>query len=526
MSRNRALLTDVLRGAWGFQGFVMSDFVFGTRGNAADCLLAGLDVDMPFQAKYKRRLAEAAAADANVREALVQAATRVATQIARFSPSTSAPDINAAEHAALALEAARKSIVLLKNDDNVLPLLDAGARIHVVGRLADMVNLGDRGSSNSARALPSTSSNAATPARPSGSVSTPLQALRRRFANVTHSLDADATAQIAAAAVTLVFAGRTWRDEGEFVKPAVTPALARDCIPAPGLADVPALARLAAAQLREMVFATERDDNGGGGFGVGGDLEYLGLAHDQVRCIVDCAALKGRRVVVVLQAGSCVMVEGWIDRVAGVVMAWYGGEQGAEALVDILAGTTNPSGKMPVATPRRMDHLVRFDRTARVVEYGLFDHGQVHLDRCGHRARFPLGFGLSYTRFALRLLAVRSVAEEEGVLVDVEVANVGPRSGGDVVMAFVHASASKVDRAVALLKAFQRVQVDAGERVTVALHVPARAFAHFEQGRFVVEEGAEFWVSVSDCAGEPLQDAQAEGRAARVDFTAWSAAQQ
>jgi len=153
MSRNRALLADVLRGAWGFQGFVMSDFVFGTRGNAKDCLLAGLDVDMPFQAKYRRHLAAAAAVDADVREALVQAATRVATQIARFTPpssSSAAPNVDAAEHAALALEAARKSIVLLKNDDDVLPLLGTGARIHVVGRLAHMVNLGDRGSSNSA----------------------------------------------------------------------------------------------------------------------------------------------------------------------------------------------------------------------------------------------------------------------------------------------------------------------------------------------------------------------------------------
>jgi len=348
-------------------------------------------------------------------------------------------------------------------------------------------------------------------------VSTPLQALRRRFANVTYRVDADA-AQIADAAVTLVFVGRTWRDEGEFVKPVVTPALARDCIPAPGLSDLPALAKLAAAQLRETLLgASAMHDGRDGGFGVGGDLEYLGLAHDQVRLIVECAAAS-RRVVVVLQARSCVMVEGWIDRVAGVVMAWYGGEQGADALADVLAGATNPSGKMPVATPRRMDHLVRFDRTARAVEYGLFDHGQVHLDRCGHRARFPLGFGLSYTRFELRLLAVRS-SDEAVVHVDVEAANAGSRSGAEVVMAFVHATASKVERAVALLKAFQRVELQAGERVTVTLSVPMRAFAHFEQGRFVVDEGAEFWLSVNDCAGEPLAGAKAAGRAALVDFT-------
>src|SRR4051794_20645636 len=149
--QNRELLTDILKATWGFQGFVMTDFIWGMR-DARTAALAGQDVEMPFRNHFDRDLRQLVEAGEVPESRVDDAALRVLRQLVRFGQGRDAadygPDVVASEaHRALAREAARKGIVLLKNERGALPLTGIG-RLAVLGRLAAVANTGDGGSSN------------------------------------------------------------------------------------------------------------------------------------------------------------------------------------------------------------------------------------------------------------------------------------------------------------------------------------------------------------------------------------------
>lgn len=426
---NPELLDEILRGDWGFRGFVESDWFLGTR-STAEALRAGLDIEMPHPFRRADDKIEDALAAGEITEADIHRAARrsvyqkIAWKLADDGVAgKSRPDesvVECDEHVALAREAAEKSIVLLRNENGLLPLPRAeGFSIAVVGDLADEVNLGDRGSSMVQSSL----------------VTKPLDGIRAAAGDATvqhFASDADLAA-LADFDVAVVVAGLTYRDEGEFIPTAQQEAEGND------------LAR-------------------------GGDRERLELPDAQ-RDLIRRAAAAARRTVVVLQGGSAICVRDWIDEVDALLMAWYGGREGGHGLARVLFGDVSPSGRLPVSIPRSSDDLVPWDVTALRVEHDLL-HGYRWLNHHGIAPEFPFGFGLSYTRFALSALHVER--GDDAFVCRVDVGNEGDRPGACVVQLYVGCRESRVFRVPRELRGFGRMELAPGERATLEIEVPDR----------------------------------------------------
>ena len=475
-----ALLTEILRDQWGFEGFVITDFIFGLR-DPVGSVRAGLDVEMPFAQQRAIALREALTSGEISRAELDAPATRVVTTLLRFAdrlraPTPSTSVMAAPEHRALARRAALESIVLLTNRDDVLPLDPSMLQsIAVLGRLAAVANLGDGGSS------------AVHPP----SVVTPLDGLRAALpdAEVVHS-DVDvAIARDADAAVVVV--GYTKADEGEYVDANTSAALfglfppmddgrlGRDAAMPPLPPAPPALP----LTRDEAVMAT------------GGDRRSLRLTEGDEELIRAVAAINPNTIVAVMSGSAVVMP--WIDVPAATLMLWYPGMEGGHALADVLLGAVAPSGHLPFAVPRREADLVHFDPDAAAETYDLF-HGQWHLHRSATPAAFPFGFGLSTTSFAMWTREI----EIDNDLVRVKVVNVGPRDGATVVQIYAGYEDSAYERPSSRLVGFVRVEIPVGVAVDVAVRVDLRMLDVRVDGKMVREPGL-VWLRAAFHADDP-----------------------
>jgi beta-glucosidase len=423
---NVELLDEILRQDWGFRGFVESDWFLGARSTAAS-LNAGMDIEMPAGFRFADDKLEEALTSGELSEDVIHRNARrsvyqkVAWQLTEDGVAgQERPDVavvECEEHVALAREAAEKSIVLLKNEADVLPLTTGpGVSIAVVGDLADSANLGDRGSSM------------VTPS----SISLPLQAIEAAAgaATVEYFSSHVELSRLADFDVAIVVAGLTYRDEGEFIPTA----------------------------------QKESEDTA---FAPGGDRAALELPLAQ-RDLIERTVAAAKRVVVVLQGGSAIVVRDWVDRVDALLMAWYGGQDGGHALARVLFGEVSPSGRLPVSIPRDMGQLMPWDVTALVVDHDLLP-GYRWLDHHGQVAEFPFGFGLGYTTFDVENL--RMEREKNSFLCRLDVRNVGARSGATVVQLYVSCSGSRVFRAEKELKGFGRVELEAGAATELEIEI-------------------------------------------------------
>lgn len=480
--QSRVLLTDILKEQWGFQGFVITDFIFGMR-DAREAALAGQDVEMPFSMRFHRELKPLVERGDVPLERVDDAALRVLRQQLRFAqgrdPSQYAPGPVAAASRALAREVAQKSIVLLKNEASALPLTGV-KRVALIGRLAAVPNTGDGGSSNT------------KPAH----VVTPLEGLRAALGEQAVVSDDGSDAARAAdaargAEAAVIVVGYTHEDEGEYIPPDMIPMFA-PTFPKP--------------EPHEEAIAKKILPGHGqqeGGFSPGGDRERLTL-HPRDEALIRAVAAANRRTIVVLMVGSAVITEAWRALPQAILVLWYPGQEGGHALADVLLGQVNPGGRLPCTFPRRMEDLPAFDRDATAIIYDLW-HGYRKLARDGAKAAFPFGFGLTYTTFTranLRLEA-RELAGDGVLRLQVDVTNVGNRSGDDVVQLYIGASGSAVERAARELKAFARVTVPAGQTRTVSLAVPAADLAIYRTGSGWVTESIEYEAIVARDAEDP-----------------------
>ncbi len=341
--QNRALVTDILRDEWGFEGFVISDWIFGIR-DAALSLRAGLDVEMPYRMIRAGGLRPALDEGEASWDEVALAAERVVTTRLRFEDvlCRPAPDrsiLACPEHRALAREVATRSVVLLRNEPvegrPVLPLeLAAGDRLALFGRLSRAVDLGDGGSSDVWAPEVATVADgvgAALPGIP-----------------IVHADEADpgsVTAVAASAAAAVVVVGYTRDDEGEYIGELATGEL-RHLFPAE---DDPELVESFAASIAEErtiappPYVERRSD---GGFAVGGDRTSLRL-HDEDVALIRAVAAANPRTVVSVVAGSAVIVSEWDRAVPAVLQSWYAGMEGGHGLADVLVGHADPSGRLP-----------------------------------------------------------------------------------------------------------------------------------------------------------------------------------
>ncbi len=415
---NAHLLTDILRGEWGFDGFVHSDWVKGVY--TVDGATAGLDVENPEPLVWGDKLV-AAVNEGRVTTATIDTACRRILRVWYRIKSAADPQsyddtmIASAAHRALALEAAEKSAVLLKNDD-VLPFGAGVKRLAVVGPLATLENTGDNGSS---RVQPPY-------------VVTPWQGLSDYLA----ARGGEVIDDMADADAIVVVTGYTAKEEGEFI---------------PG--DI----------------ALGQESSGASVPGsIGGDRASLDLPDDQI-ALIEAAVATGKPVVVVIVAGSAVMVERWHARAGAILQTFYSGMEGGRALARLVFGDVSPSGRLPFTVARDAAHYPFFDRAVERIDYGYW-HGYAKLARDGLDPRYGFGHGLSYANFAASDLA--AARRGDTIIAEVTIANTGSMTADEVVQCYVGYPGTVTPRAQFTLAAFARVSLAAGSTQRVSLAIP------------------------------------------------------
>ena len=431
---NAYLLRRVLKEEWAFRGFVMSDFFDGVY-DGPKAANAGLDLEMPSTIAYGKILL-AAAEKGTVSPGFIDDSVR--RILRRKIEYSTRPDplpydsrmVVSQPHVELAREAAEKSMVLLKNDSNLLPLDNSRLKtLAVIGRLADTEDTGDHGSSR---------------VYPPYAV-TPLKGLHRYLGpntQISYESGADLTrAHLIAKSsdAVIIVAGYDFRDEGEYIPAMPNPA------------------------------------------NRGGDRKDLHLHPEDVRLIQQLAP-DNQKTIVVLVGGSAILMDEWKGKVNSILMAWYSGMEGGTALARILFGDVNPSGKLTVTFAKDSSQLPPFEPPyTGAVEYGYY-HGYTLAEKKAYQPSFPFGFGLSYTTFKysnLRLGATE-IAPDGDLSVSIDAMNTGARDGAEVVQLYVGFPNAKVDRPVKLLRGFSKILLSPGERKTVTFTLHARDLAYYD----------------------------------------------
>jgi beta-glucosidase len=412
---NSHLLRKILKQDWNFKGFVHSDWLYGLK-NTIKGITGGLDVEMPRAKYYGRRLIKTVIRGDVPEDLINDSARRIIRTTLKFTTKddiqTYPKDlIGCMDHVMLAREVAEKSMILLKNNDNILPLNETSIkRLAIIGHLADLKNTGDHGSSNVHQ----------------DEISTPFQGIRDLVEDriqVIHEegSEIERAKEVAKNAdVAVVIVGCTYKDEGEYVK-----------------------------IIKQ----------------IGGDRDKLSLNPHNVELIKSITSIN-KNSIVVLVGGSVIMMEEWKDLVPAIIMAFYSGMEGGTALAKILFGHINPSGKLPFTIPKSQEDLPFFDKNANEIVYGYY-HGYTLMEKKGIRPAFPFGYGMSYTTYKYENLQVN--VKGELITATIQLSNVGNRFGEEVVQLYVGFENSKIDRPKKLLRGFQKVGLEAGETKIISI---------------------------------------------------------
>lgn len=217
------------------------------------------------------------------------------------------------------------------------------------------------------------------------------------------------------------------------------------------------------------------------------DREDAGLPPGQDE-LIEAVARANPNTIVLVQAGSPVLMSDWADKVKGILMEWYPGEEGGHAAADILLGNFNPSGKTPVTFIKKWKDSPAYGnypgKNGRVdYEEGIFV-GYRYFDTKGVEPQFPFGHGLSYTEFAYYGMAVSSLDNNSKALsikVSFDVRNTGKRAGAEVVQLYVHEDKPVVERPMQELKGFARVELAPGETKRVTFTLDKDAFSYYDE---------------------------------------------
>lgn len=449
--QNAYLLTGILRDEWGFEGFVHSDWVLGVYSpHGAE---AGLDIENPEPAWFGEKLLSAINAG-TISESIVDTAVRRILSVLKAislkpdpRPSYPLSLVACDKHTRLAREAAEKSAVLLKNDA-LLPLNGKETRsIGVFGRLANLENTGDRGSSR------------VTPPY----VVTPIDGLKAYLGENRVQFGGDEmdpqAAGLAAAShdAAIVVVGYTAIEEGEYIPNEINL----------GQEDIPENLAAILDGVRDR--GTDQP--------IGGDRFSLSLPPAQIE-LIRAVAATNPRTVVILVAGSAVMVEEWVEDVPAIMQTFYAGMEGGHALARLLFGEVSPSGRLPFTVARDARDYPSFDPRAKEIEYE-FWHGYSRFQRNNSLARYPFGHGLSYSSFTYSDLTAHLTAE--GVLeVLVTVKNKGDRTAIDTPQLYIEWPGKAAERQKASLKGFARVELGLGESKQVGFSISPRDLAWYD----------------------------------------------
>ena len=486
MHANTRVLQGILRGEWGFRGTIVSDWgalddmirihhvAADSAGSAQRAILAGVDADLPDRSVYSALTA--LVRSGRVPEALVDSAVartlRHKFLLGLFEHPyvdtvAAARSVGDPAHRALALDAAREAIVLLKNQGGLLPLDRSRLRtIAVVGPNAAETILGGYSES------PLRSTNVLDGIRHAAGPN--VRVLYSEGVRLTEPVRDTAHPMLGG-----TNSPARWNtDPVRMTSPQENAVRIQTATAVVRQSDVTVLVVGDNEQTAREAWSPTHL----------GDRTSLDLPGDQ-NALVRAVLATGKPTVVVLVHGRPLSITEVAERVPAIVDAWYVGQESGTAVAEVLFGDVNPGGKLPVSIVRSVGHLPGFYNYKPSARRGYLSDRTDPL--------FPFGYGLSYTTFrvdAPRLaqasVATDRVAAGDSVAVRVDVSNTGQRAGDEVVQLYLRDVVSSVTRPVMELRGFERVRLRPGETRTVTFQLAPSAFALWDpEMRHVIEPG-------------------------------------
>ena len=454
---NAWLLTDVLRKQWGFDGFVTSDWVgigeLINHGVAADgaeaarkAILAGVDMDMMGQLYIEHLPDEVRAGRVpeSVVDESVRRILRTKVRLGLFDrppidPARTDADFPSKEARQAAREVARETLVLLQNEGDVLPVKSGTRAIAVIGPLADAPQ--DQMGPHAARGHKEDSV-------------TILEGIRRR-------------AQSAGIAVSHAPACDLMCRTMEQLPAAIEAAKNADLVIA--------------------VFGEPQELSG-----EAASRAHLELSGKQVE-VLEALAETGKPIALVIMGGRPQVLGPVAERIPSILMAWYPGTEGGNAVADVLFGDFSPSGKLPLTWPRATGQLPMYYNRLPSSRPTIPDNRFTlqYIDEA-ITPLYPFGWGLSYTQFAYSDATIAQQKLDAGATLDVSVnvTNKGSRAGQEVVQLYTRDPVASRSRPLRELKAFEKISLEPGETKRVTLRVPVESLGfHLDDGTYVVEAG-------------------------------------
>ncbi len=472
---NPWLLKDILRDEWGFDGFVVSDgwgvddlyrlhFVAADAADAArQAISSGVEVELGRCFEHLTEAVESGQIAVELLDKAVSRILRVKFQLGLFeNPYVDLDEAlritNCAEHQALALEAAHKTLILLKNEQNLLPLDPSKLRsLAVIGPNAAEIRLGGYSGD------------------PGCGISV-LEGLRQQVGDAVEVLYAQGCG------ITQSTSGAQmwWEDEAVPPDPAKDEALIAEALETVGKAEVVLLVLGDNEQSCREGWAENH-------LGDRDSLDLPGRQEDLLRAIAET----GKPVILLLLHGRPATLNYAAEQIPAILEGWYLGQAAGTAVADVLFGKVNPGGKLPITIPRSVGQLPAY--------YYHKPSGRRGYLFANKEPLFPFGHGLSYTTFAyghLRL-SVETITPGETATVSVEVTNTGSRAGDEVVQLYVRDTLSRcVTRPVKLLKGFQRITLQPGETRMVSFPVGRRQLEFLGENMQLVVEPGRFEIMI------------------------------
>jgi beta-glucosidase len=461
---NSWLLRDVLRKEWNYQGVIVSDWwaidqlfnkhrVVADRDAAAKAAFdAGVTVDLPYGNNYEKliSLAKQGKIDVKALDEAVAYVLRLKYNIGLFNDNAvikledAKARINQPEGRRLALEAAEKSLVLLKNQNNILPLDKNKIKtIAVIGPCAATNYLGDYSGV------------------PVHNVSV-LEGIKKQFLNVLYSNGVDLSLN----GDTISLNNYQYTGKMQWAAIASQQPKIDSAVAVANLADVIVCA---IGENEQMVREAGNPDR----WGDASTLELLSQQDDLLKALI----ATGKPVIVYLVHGRPLTINYAAENAAAIIDGWYSGEEAGNAVANVLFGSVNPSGKLTITYPKSIGQLpvyYNYKPSAKSFEYVTGNHSPL----------FPFGFGLSYTSYKYGTPTI------SGNVVSVEVKNTGAREGDEIVQLYIHQKVSSVTRPVRELKDFARISLAAGETKTVRFTIDDDKLMFYNrENKFVKEVG-------------------------------------
>jgi beta-glucosidase len=484
---NKWLLRDVLRREWGFKGYVVSDYfairelherpeLFGNhlaedgRQAAELAVKAGVNIELPDPDCYphlvdlvRKGILKESLIDELVAPMLAWKFRLGLFEDPYVNPAVAERIVSCEAHRALALQAARETITLLKNDGGLAPLDPQKiGTIAVIGPNADRQMLG--GYSGVPKHC-----------------TTLLQGIRDRVGPSVNVLYHDGC--------KITIGGSWQQDEVTPSNPDQDRNSIAEAVKIAQRADVVVLALGDNEQTSREAWAPNH-------LGDRASLDLVGLQDE----LVDAIAATGKPILAVLFNGRPISIRNLTAKATAIFECWYLGQETGRALAEALFGDINPGGKLPITIPRSVGHIPAYYNYKPAARRGyLFDDVT---------PLYAFGFGLSYTQFQFGKPRLKKsvIGKNEATVVRVEVTNTGPRAGDEVVQMYIRDKVSSVTRPVKELKGFQRITLAPGATKTVALEITPEHLAFYDiDMKYVVEPG-EFEIMVGNSSRD--QDLQ------------------